>query len=554
MKTLHPRIKLTAASVAAVALLSACTAGAHPTSNDSTISGANPTASGYQLITDTPAAKSEVDKVTWNDFEGEPQTIDPYLSADYTPNMINSNMCETLLLQTPTFSITPNLASSFENPDPLHWVYNLRSDVKFWDGAPMTAEDVAFSLQHNLTDKTTFYSYLFSRVAKIAVTGEHQVTVTLNKPDYVFNDELSSYAGVVVEKKFFQQHGAKFGSPSVGLMCTGPFEFSKWTQGQSIVLKRNPNYWNTALQPKVKELDFTFVTDESAITAGLQTGQIDGSYDVPWSSVAQLQKSSEGTVSFGPAQLNSTIVYSNPSGTMSNLSLRQALQMAIDWNGIAKTIFKGAATPLRAQQPPTAFGFAKDALQPAYDALPDPQSAQYDEAKKMVAAAGAAASKPVVMVVPDAGTGQQFGLAIEDAAKRIGLKFQLKVVPTAQYGNYLYDPKTRAGVDILATTFWPNIPNPMDWFGITAVTGGSFNQYNYTGIDALYASAQATQDPSARAQIMVQIQQKLRDDLLPMVPGVTVYNSLWMNKRITGAPASFAFVYYPWAAKLGGTS
>src|SRR5581483_9623942 len=135
---------------------------------------------------------------------------------------------------------------------------------------------------------------------------------------------------------------------------------------------------------------------------------------------------------------------------------------------------------------------------------------------------------------------------------RIGLHFTLRVVPSAQYTNYLYDPKTRVGVDLLYTIFWPNIPDALDWLGIAALNGGSFNQYGYTGVDGVYARAQATADPIARARLMAQMMTTLRRELLPMVPGITYASQVWMNKRITGAPAAFDYVYYPWAAYLGG--
>jgi len=225
--------------------------------------------------------------------------------------------------------------------------------------------------------------------------------------------------------------------------------------------------------------------------------------------------------------------------------------MAIDWDGIAKTILKGTGTPIRSMMPPTVFGKYKAVLTPAYDQLPQPQSAQYDAAKKLVAEASTDAKKPVVMAVPANFTSQQFGSSVADAAKRIGLNFTLKVVPTDQYTNYLYDAKTRAGVDILFTDFWPNIPDPLDWLGIAALNGGSFNQYGYTGIDQMFGDALGEVDPVKRATMIGQIQAKTTADLLPMVPGISHSSRLWMNKRVTGAPASFDYVYYPWAAGLG---
>jgi len=461
-------------------------------------------------------------------------------------------MCETLLVQKPDFSIGPNLAQSYANPDPLHWVYNLRSDVTFWDGTPMTAEDVAFSLNHNLTDHTGLYSYLFANVSNIAVTGAHQVTVTLKRPDYLFNDELASYAGVVVEKKFFEKHKTDFGSPAVGVMCTGPYEFSRWTKGKSITATRNPRYWNKDLQPKVGTLVFTFLTDSASITAGLLSGQIDGTYQPPYDSLPQLENSPQGKVYFGPSLLDTTLVYSNPKGALGNLKIRQALQMAIDWKGIIKTVFDGAGTQLRSSVPPTAFGAEKTALQAGYDSLPEPQSGEISKAKALIAEAGADASKTITMVVPAQTEGKGIGLAVQSAAEQIGLKFKLITAPA--YANYLFDPKTRAGVDILVTDFWPNIPSALDYFGITSVSGASFNQYGYSGVDRVYAKAQGTSDPAARDRLVTRIQKQLRDELLPMAPGINTYNTVWLNKRITGAPASFDFVYYPWAAHLGGTS
>ncbi|WP_426563819.1 ABC transporter substrate-binding protein [Angustibacter sp. McL0619] len=506
------------------------------------------------LVVMTPAATSNLDKVTWNEPEGEPATIDPYLSVDYTPNTINSNMCENLMAYYPDYSFKPNLASSAANPDPLTWVYTLRSGVTFWDGSPMTSDDVAYSLNRNLKDAGSFYHYLYSSVKSVDVTGPLEVTVHLTKPDYLFNKEMADYAGVVVQKKFALAHPKDMGSPNVGLMCTGPYQFKSWTKGDNITMTAYPGYWDNAnRKPKVSTIVFKFLTDEAAQTSALQTGDIDGMYDPPLSGLTQLKASSEGKLFYGPMDSNLTIVYSNPKGSMGNLKMRQALQLATDWDGMAKVIMKGTATPIKAMFPPNVFDDAKAQLQPAYDALPPVQSGSIDKAKALVAAAGEDGKKPVVFAVGGTFTGIQFGNSVVDAAKKAGMNASLKVVPAAEYGGYLYDPKTRAGVDILFTDFWPNIPNALDWVGITSATGGSFNQYGYNGIDSLYDQARATADPAEQGKIQAQIMTKLTDELLTMAPGLSRASRLFMNKRVTGAPASFSYVYFPWAVYLGGT-
>lgn len=547
MNTTRPRWRgpAIAAVAAATLALTACGGGN---------SGNGPSGSSDELTTFTPTGSGTVDKITWNVFQGEPSTIDPYQSADYTPNMINSNMCETLLVQTPEFEIKPNLAKTVTNPDPKTWVYDLRKDVTFWDGTSMTADDVVWSLHHNMTSKTSFYGYLFSNVASISKTGDDQVTVKLKTPDYLFNDELASYAGVVVQKKFYTEHADAVGTPKVGVMCTGPYKFDAWKQGQSINVSKYDGYWNTSLPLKVEAIDFTFVTDGSAITAGLLSGQIDGTYDPPVAGQAQLKASPAGKLYSGPAPLEVTVVVANQKGALGNPDLRKALQMAIDWNGVAKTVYGGEGKAASLQTVEAAFGFAEDDLTTYAESVRTDGKPRIEEAKKLVAGAPAALKdKEISLVVPQAAETQQFGLAVKAAAEKIGLKFKLTVVPTTGYSGYLYDPATRGDTDLLYTQFWPNIPNPLDWLGLTSVTGGVFNQGGYTGIDDLFAQAVGEKDDAARSKLVLEMEKKLHDEVNPMFPGVELENNVWLGKGITGAPAAFAYVYYPWAAHLAGT-
>ncbi|MFG3547794.1 ABC transporter substrate-binding protein [Streptomyces sp. NPDC047725] len=543
----RPHRRTTALAVAAATLaLAGCSGGG--------TSGTKGTGSTDTLTTFTPTGSGSVDSITWNVFQGEPQTVDPFQSADYTPNMINSNMCETLLAQTPDFQIKPNLATSYANPDPTTWVYELRTDATFWDGSPMTADDVVWSMQHNMTDKSSFYGYLYANVASITKTGAAEVTVRLKQPDYLFNDELASFAGVVVKKEFYEQHGKKAGTPGVGVMCTGPYRFDKWTRGQSIRVSRYDGYWNKSLPRRVKNIDFTFLTDDSAITSGLLSGQIDGTYGPPMAGLTQLRASSAGRLYSGAAPLAVTLVVANPKGAMGSADVRKALQTAIDWKGIGKQVFAGRGTPASLQTVPAVYGFAEDELTSYAGSVRTDGSAKIEEAKKLLAKVpDDVKSQQISLVVPQQAETQQLGLAIKAAADRIGLTFKLNVVPATGYSNYLYDPATRGDTDLLYTQFWPNIPNPLDWLGLTAVTGGTFNQSGYNGIDGLYAEAIGTKDDSARSELVVQMERKLHDEMNPMFPGIQLTNDVWLGNKITGAPAAFDYVYYPWAAYLSGT-
>jgi len=503
------------------------------------------------LITDTPKATGPIDKVTWNSWEGEPYTTDPYTSVDYKENTVASNMCETLFVYDSAYNFKPALAKGFTNPDPLTWVYDLRDDVTFWDGSPMTAQDVQYSMNRNLKDPASFYHYLYSNVASVAVTGAHQVTVKMSKPDYLFNRELADFAGVVVQQKYAEAHVKDWGTPTGGVMCTGPFQFTSWTKGDNITLTAYDNYWNKDAKALAKTFVFKFLTDEAAITAALQTGEIMGTFDPPLSGLKQLGANTTGKLFYGEMPSNVTWTLSNPDGALKNQKVRQALQLAVDWDGIAKAIFQGTGATLKAELPPVTFDDAKAQLQPAYDALPNNKSADIEGAKALLAQAGPDAQKPIVFGTIASATGRAFGNAVVDGAKKAGLNASLKPIPVDAYTNYLYDAKTRAGVDILFTDFWSNIPNALDWMGTTSTTGSSFNQFNYTAADGLYAAARAEKDDAKRGEITAQMMTQLANENVTMGNGIQRYSRLWMNNKITGAPATFTYVYAPWANMVG---
>ncbi|MEU6086759.1 ABC transporter substrate-binding protein [Streptomyces sp. NPDC047085] len=212
-----------------------------------------------------------------------------------------------------------------------------------------------------MTDKSSFYGYLYANVASITKPGAGEVTVRLKKPDYLFNDELASFAGVVVEKKFYERHGKKVGTPGVGVMCTGPYKFGTWTQGQSIKVSRYDGYWNKSLPLKVKNIDFTFLTDDSAITSGLLSGQIDGTYGPPMAGLSQLKTSSAGKLYSGAAPLAVTLVVANQKGD----GQRRRAQGAPDGHrleGHRQPWYGGEGTPASLQTVSAVYGFAKDNL------------------------------------------------------------------------------------------------------------------------------------------------------------------------------------------------
>jgi peptide/nickel transport system substrate-binding protein len=113
-----------------------------------------PSGSGGQsvdLATTTPAGTEPVDSIVWSVYR-ETNSLDPIYAFDYPENTVLSTLCETLLHQNPDGSITSGLAD-LSYPDDTTMVFTLKPGITFWDGKPLTPEDVVFSLERNTDPK-----------------------------------------------------------------------------------------------------------------------------------------------------------------------------------------------------------------------------------------------------------------------------------------------------------------------------------------------------------------------------------------------------------------
>jgi len=250
---------------------------AAPDGSASASGGATSAAPAPGLATTTPAGTTPLDSVTWVVYR-DVAIIDPIYVYDYPDNAAVTMLCESLGRQTPDGAITDGLAT-LSRPDDKTMVYTINPDATFWDGSPVTAEDAAFSLQRQINpDLGGFYGLAFANVESIEATAPDTVTIKLTKPDYTLEGELASIPGLIVQKKFAETAAEAFGTPDAGVMCSGSYTNSGWTVGEGMTLTRNDAYWRSDVKPLTQSIKLLGSADPAAISAGLSSGDIDGTY------------------------------------------------------------------------------------------------------------------------------------------------------------------------------------------------------------------------------------------------------------------------------------
>jgi len=511
-----------------------------------------PSLSTDDLAVTTPAG-GELDLATWNLPFGEPASLDPIKAYNYAENTVVANLCEGLMQLQPDYTVQPNLAESVDSPDASTWIYTIRQNVKFWDGEPMTTDDVMFSLGRQLDPNEGSYwaGDVVGNIASIDKTGDWEITVSLTRPDATFNSYMATPIGNVVEQAHRVAAGESYGTPSGGVMCTGPYSVGAWNQGQSISLERNDNYWNAKKVAKTKQVDISFIVDAAAISNALSTGAIDGSYDVPLGSIANLESATDGSLILGRS-LQIIAIIGTGNGTFADPAVRKALMLATDREAIAATVFEGTAEASASLVPNNAWSYADDIYKKGRASL-TPTTVDIDAAKEALKDATVDLTQPISIVYPSERSYYADIISeISNGATAIGLTVVPEGVPSAQFGAFFSDPEARAGHDAFVTANYMDTPDPLAFLRTILGTGGgqNYNEYSNAQVDGLLADAGAASDDKDRATIVNDIQ-KLAMAELPWIPIVDPSVRLFLNDRVTGVPASFVYLYYPWAADLG---
>lgn len=510
------------------------------------------------LVDSLPAGTEPVEEVTWAIVEGEPATLSPASSA----NLIIPNLCDNLLSLQPDFSVQPGIAESAEFVDPVTFVIELRDDVRFWDGTPVTADDVVYSLRQSMNPASQWYSAFALVVpdpaAGIVATGPHEVTVHFIAPDTTFRDALAGQGGAVMQKAYGDSAGDALGTADGGLMCTGPYKLDKggWKPGSEIVTTANEDYWGGA--PLVKKMTYTFVSDSSTLTTALTQGDIDGAFNVPPASRAAFEGEGAGALTIGHSTASYSFGPASATGAGANPKIRQALSMAIDREQYLKTVVNGLGYVQKTVVGPFSFSAMDEAsvYQDAYDALATPK-VDIEGAKKLVEESGEDVSKPLVVAVPaGAKEFQQTAAIIQSAGAEIGLKIEIDEKQASDFGAMFYDPSQREGIDFVATQGYLETPGVLGYpslFVLPAEAGGIFNWSGYgdAAVTQHMMAARSATDPKTAADEFVAAQEVFAPDMLQITLAGT-YQLTYLNRDLTGVTTSVAVYSSPWALHLGG--
>ncbi|MCL6282390.1 ABC transporter substrate-binding protein [Ruegeria sp. 2012CJ41-6] len=419
----------------------------------------------------------------------EPPHLDPTsAAAQAIDSVVYTNVFEGLTRFMGDGSIVPGLAESWEvSEDGKTYTFKLREGVAFHDGAPMSAEDVKFSLDRaRAEDSANAQKALFDGIAEVTVLDPASVQLTLDEPNGSLLFNLAWGDAVIVSE-------ASIADIKTNPVGTGAYKFAEWVQGDRIDLTRNDAYWGDA--PALESATFKFISDPTAAFAAVMAEDVDvfDNFPAP-ENLPQFEADPRFQVLVGSTEGETILSTNNKQQPFDDLRVRQAIAHAIDRQAIIDGAMFGYGTPIGSHFAPH---------NPAYVDLTGNSPHDPDKARALLAEAGHPEGFETTLHLPPPSYARRGGEIIAAQLAEVGITAEIINVEWAQWLESVFKGKN-FGLTIVSHT------EPMD-IGIYARPDYYF-QYDNPEFQTLMETLNTTTDPGERDALLQQAQQIISED------------------------------------------
>ncbi|WP_372989237.1 ABC transporter substrate-binding protein [Sulfitobacter sp.] len=419
----------------------------------------------------------------------EPPHLDPTgAAAGAIDSVLYSNVFEGLTRFMGDGSVVPGLAESWEvSEDGLTYTFKLHSGVTFHDGTTMDAEDVKFSLDRIGTeDSANAQKALFSAISEVTVIDPMTVEIKLSEPNGNMLFNLAWGDAVIVAPESIDN----IKQLPIG---TGAFKFTSWTQGDNIMIEKNPNYWGAPAA--LEKATFKFISDPTAAFASMMAEDVDVFVGFPApENLPQFEADPRFQVLVGSTEGETILAMNNKQAPFDNVMVREAVTHAINRQAIIDGAMFGYGTPIGTHFAPHNPAYVDETAMSAFDP---------EKSKALLAEAGFPDGFETTLDLPPPSYARRGGEIIAAQLADVGITAKINNVEWAQWLETVFKGKN-FGLTIISHT------EPMD-IGIYANPDYYF-QYDNPDFQALMTKLNATTDPDMRAEMLGEAQKTIAED------------------------------------------
>jgi peptide/nickel transport system substrate-binding protein len=476
-------------------------------------SGIAPSPSGSAAAQGTPTSGGTVTLP----IQADP-TLNPWSPNAFVESIfVNRVLFDGLTKPGRDLAPAPDLATSWEtSADGLAWTFRLRDGVKWSDGQPFTADDVAFNFNDIVLKKELGAQNAgnFSAVKSVAVVDAKTVRFDLSRRFAALPSFLAYNAGLVPKHILGSGDPLKNNTFNKGTpISTGPFKVEKYTAGQGVTLVRNENYFGP--KPYLDKVLFTIVPDVNTQLAQALSGEISAMVLDNRAAVEKVKSSPNLKVAPRALVQYWWLALNQTDPRFRDLRVRQAFVYAIDRKAIIDSVFLGYASISNSAITPALKAYYDSSLESRY-------AYDVNKAKSLLAEAGWTPGADGVLtkdgkpfrftMITDSPLFGAVSALVQQDLKKVGVVADLNTTDFTTYKNSVYVTK-----DYTAAVSWWVYPSDPDVFpyyhSSTAEKGFNIPGYKDQKLDDLLTQGQSAADIDGRKTVYKQLQTYMAENL-----------------------------------------
>jgi oligopeptide transport system substrate-binding protein len=535
------RLTIAALAIAALAIFAAGCGG-----NSSSSAGGDTATTGTSVgdLADTQVITMSVG--------AEPPSLDPGLATDTTSSNVILNIMDPLVRLGPDLQPVPSLAESWDVKGKVV-TYHLRTDAKWTNGDPVTANDFVYSWKRTLSpDLAADYAYQLFGVqgaedynscdpkkadcdalaAKVGVKAvdDHTLQVTLTSEQPWFVQQSAHSAFLAVNKKAIDQYGNKWTEPQ-NIITDGPYKLAVWKHDSEIDLVKWDG-WRNADDVTVTRINGKIISDGTTAEQAYEAGDIDvDTTGIPPADIDRWKTTEDYQQYDGLG----TYYYGFNVKNITDVNQRRAMAFAIDRQSIIDNVAKAGQSPAQSFTPKGMPGF--DEIRTDYLST-GPEG--MDKAKELMKKV-ASPKKDVTLMINDSPGHKEIAVAVQSMWQKLGITTTIKQQEWAQFLEFLGPPPDKS-VDAYRLGWIGDFVDDINFLELwTCKSGNNNTNFCDAGYDSLVEKAKNTPDNEARYKIYAQLEDKLTgpNGAMPIAP-IYWYTYVQLEK--------------PWIAKTFNTN
>jgi len=375
------------------------------------------------------------------------------------------------------------------------YTLHLKKNVKFSNGQPMTSADVLFTLEE--ARKSEYWAELLSGITGVEAPNASTIVITNKEPAAELPAVLSQWSFGIEPKNLAGESEKEWETHPIG---TGPFAVVSFQRGVALTLEKNKYYWQTGM-PYLDKVVIKTAPDANARVAQLNSGELDVILQPPWSQVTAIESNSETEFGDFPKGFNKLLFLNTRKPVFQNMKAREAVNLALDREGMINVAMGGKGEPSGAfVPPPIAY----------HDPSIEAPEQNVEKAKQLLAEAVKEGVNPTFKLstpLEDAFFVSATQV-IQQNLEEVGFKVSIQKLD----GSSLFEALETGKYDAAPGFIWTPVATPTEIFAFYNSFEAQFTGLPIDETTKLFNEALSQPDEAKREQLYFQLQEIVAED------------------------------------------